>query len=144
MPGFRYGALLPPLSLNLIVMTCALRCVLPRRVPDRGTLRRHRLRGDTRWAAEVMLHADHAEDHPWHAALMSGACAASGAQIRILGMDPDALEARARAAGVVVSVATLEKGTAGAGVRAGSAAMSGARVCLSGRRWGLLRQTLRE
>ena len=61
--------------------------------------------------AEVMLHADHThEEHPWHAALTSGAPRGIGAQLRVLGMDPDALEARARAHGAVVAVATEEKG----------------------------------
>jgi uncharacterized glyoxalase superfamily protein PhnB len=112
MPGFRYGALLPPLSLNLLVADTARSAAFYRDVFEAEV---HYV--DIDFAAmrvgpaEVMLHADHThEDHPWHPALTSGAVRGIGAQIRILGMDPDALETRARAHGAEVAVATAEKG----------------------------------
>ena len=51
-------------------------------------------------AAEVMLHADHTHDeHPWHADLARGTLRGLGAQIRLLGIDPDTTERRARTTG---------------------------------------------
>ena len=112
MPGFRYGALLPPLSLNLLVADT-----------ERSVAFYHDVLGaevhyrDIDFVAmrvgpaEVMLHADHThEDHPWHAQLTSGVSRGVGAQIRLLGIDPDEVERRARAAGAVVSVPTVDKG----------------------------------
>ena len=116
MPGFRYGALLPPLSLNLLVRDTQASAAFYRDVFEAEV---HYV--DIDFAAirvgpaEVMLHADHThEDHPWHAALVSGATRGIGAQIRILGMDPDALERRARAAGDYVAVPAATRVTAGA------------------------------
>ena len=44
-----------------------------------------------------MLHADHTyDDHPWHADLTAGKQRGLGAEIRLFGIDPDAVEARAR------------------------------------------------
>ncbi len=61
--------------------------------------------------AEVMLHADHTHDaHPWHAELGTSTTRGLGAQMRILGIDPDEMERRARDAGAVVAVATTDKG----------------------------------
>lgn len=112
MPGFRYGALLPPLSLNLLVADTRRSVDFYRTVMEAEI---HYV--DIDFAAmrvgpaEVMLHADHThEDHPWHPALRSGETRGIGAQIRILGMDPHALEARARAAGAFVAVPTAGKG----------------------------------
>ncbi|HYM14157.1 MAG TPA: VOC family protein [Dehalococcoidia bacterium] len=112
MPGFRYGALLPPLSLNLLVVDTERAAAFYRDVLgaeihyqdiDFAAIRVG--------AAEVMLHADHTHDtHPWHAQLMAGATRGIGAQIRLLGIDPDAVEARARAAGATVSVPAADKG----------------------------------
>jgi catechol 2,3-dioxygenase-like lactoylglutathione lyase family enzyme len=112
MPGFRYGALLPPLSLNLLVADTERSVAFYRAVL--GAEIHYR---DIDFAAmrvgpaEVMLHADHThEDHPWHAQLKSGGTRGVGAQIRLLGIDPDEVERRARAAGAVVSVPTVDKG----------------------------------
>jgi uncharacterized glyoxalase superfamily protein PhnB len=60
--------------------------------------------------AEVMLHADHThEDHPWHEMLSSGVTRGLGAQIRVLGIDPDETERRAREADAqVVRRATVK------------------------------------
>ena len=112
MPGFRYGALLPPLSLNLLVKDTARSAQFYRDVFDADV---HYV--DIDFAAmrvgpaEVMLHADHThEDHPWHAQLVSGEPRGIGAQIRLLGIDPDETERRARVAGAVVSVSARDKG----------------------------------
>jgi uncharacterized glyoxalase superfamily protein PhnB len=111
-PGFRYGALLPPLSLNLLVRDTARSVQFYRDVfaadvhyvdIDFAALRVG--------PAEVMLHADHThEEHPWHEQLLSGAPRGIGAQIRLLGIDPDETERRARAAGATVSVSARDKG----------------------------------
>jgi uncharacterized glyoxalase superfamily protein PhnB len=112
MPGFHYGALLPPLSLNLLVADTARSAVFYRDVFEAQV---HYVDIDFAalrvGGAEVMLHADHThEDHPWHADLIAGVGRGIGAQIRLLGIDPDALERRARAARATVAVPTVNKG----------------------------------
>jgi len=62
---------------------------------------------------EFMLHADHAYDgHPWYGSLSGDNNRGLGAEMRLFGMDPDAVEARAREAGatVVAPVADKEHG----------------------------------
>lgn len=112
MPGFRYGALLPPLSLNLIVTDTERSVEFYQKVfnaevhyydVDFAALRIG--------PAEVMLHADHTHDeHPWHEQLQSGASRGLGAQIRLLGIDPDQVEANAREIGGTIARATSDKG----------------------------------
>ena len=47
--------------------------------------------------AKVQLHADHTYDHqPWAARLADGSTRGFGAEIRIMGIDPDEAERRAR------------------------------------------------
>jgi catechol 2,3-dioxygenase-like lactoylglutathione lyase family enzyme len=49
---------------------------------------------------KVQLHADHTWEHmPWHDRLAAGEGRGLGAEVRILGPDPDATERIARAAG---------------------------------------------
>lgn len=98
MPGYRYGALLPALSLNLLVTHTEQSVQFYQAVFDAEI---HYY--DIDFAAlrlgpaEVMLHADHTHNtHPWHSDLTAGAKRGLGAQFRILGLDPDLLEARAR------------------------------------------------
>ncbi len=112
MPGFRYGALLPPLSLNLLVSDTARAVKFYQTVLEAEV---HYV--DIDFAAvrvgpaEVMLHADHTHDtHPWHAQLKSGAARGLGAQIRLLGIDPDGVEERARAAGAHIVAPAADKG----------------------------------
>ena len=64
------------------------------------------LEGPGGW--HMMLHADHTLDHSIAetARLSAAGKRGTGAEIRILGLDPDAVEARARAAGYTVNVAT--------------------------------------
>lgn len=112
MPGFRYGALLPPLSLNLIVkdVQTAVRFyqdVLGAEVHyydiDFGALRAG--------PAEVMLHADHTHDeHSWYPQLAAGAARGLGLQIRLLGVDPDEVQRRAEAAGADIVAPATNKG----------------------------------
>ena len=112
MPGFRYGALLPALSLNLVRDTSASVAFY------RNVLKAEAHYQDIDFAAvrvgnaEVMLHADHTHDtHPWHAQLVAGETRGIGAQVRLLGvLDPDDVEQLARDHGAEVVVPTANKG----------------------------------
>jgi uncharacterized glyoxalase superfamily protein PhnB len=58
-----------------------------------------------------MLHADHThEDHPWYKDFASGAKRGLGLQIRLLGVDPDEIERRAREHGASVIAGAANKG----------------------------------
>ncbi|HXU22929.1 MAG TPA: VOC family protein [Tepidiformaceae bacterium] len=113
MPGFRYGALLPALSLNLLVRDTSASVAFYRNV-----LKAEAHYQDIDFAAvrvgnaEVMLHADHTHDsHPWHPQLVSGQTRGIGAQVRLLGvLDPDDVEQLARDHGAEVVVPTANKG----------------------------------
>jgi len=51
----------------------------------------------------IMLHADHTYDgHPWYSQLTAGERRGLGAMLRLLGLDPEEVEGRARRAGVPV------------------------------------------
>jgi uncharacterized glyoxalase superfamily protein PhnB len=112
MPGFRYSALLPPLSLNLMVTDVErsvkfYQAVFEAEVHyydvDFGALRVG--------PAEVMLHADHTHDeHEWYENLAAGKQRGLGLQLRLLGIDPDALEQRAREYGATVVAEATSKG----------------------------------
>ena len=101
MSAAEYGRQLPPFSVNLIVRDVARSVAFYRDVlgaavgysdPDFAALKLVEL--------DVMLHADHTyEDHPWHERLASGEGRGLGAELRLLGVDPDQVEARARKAG---------------------------------------------
>lgn len=112
-PGFRYSALLPALSLNLMV----------RDTEAAATFYRDVLKAEVHYmdvdfaavrvgAAEVMLHADHTHDnHPWHAQLTAGETRGLGAQIRLLGiLDPDEIEQLAHQHGAHVVAPAADKG----------------------------------
>ncbi|MBI5668597.1 MAG: VOC family protein [Chloroflexi bacterium] len=111
MPGHQYAALMPPLSLNLLVndVTRAVQFyqqVLGAQVhyhdPDFAAIRVG--------PAEIMLHADHThEHHPWHPALASGSARGLGAQIRLLGLNPDEVERCARDFGAVIVESATDK-----------------------------------
>jgi len=50
-----------------------------------------------------MLHADHAYDHhPYSARLGASGLRGTGVELRVMGIDPDVAESRARAAGALV------------------------------------------
>jgi catechol 2,3-dioxygenase-like lactoylglutathione lyase family enzyme len=55
------------------------------------------------YGIKVQLHADHTWEHmPWHPRLVAGEGRGLGFEVRLLGLDPDQLEARARALGAAV------------------------------------------
>jgi len=99
-----YSRLLPEFTVNLIVrdIDAALRFyreVLGATVhyadPDFAAIRVANL--------QLMLHADHTYDtHPWYDALQRGDRRGLGAELRLLGLDPDAVADRAAAAHAVI------------------------------------------
>jgi catechol 2,3-dioxygenase-like lactoylglutathione lyase family enzyme len=103
-PAAAYGALLPQFMVNLIVRDIGralgfYRQVLQAHVhyadPDFAALRV--------LSAELMLHADHTYEHsPWSAALNAGQARGLGAELRLLGMSPEGVRDRARAANALV------------------------------------------
>ena len=99
-PAPAYGALLPQFTMNLVVSSI-----------DRSLeFYRHVLQARVHYAdadfaalrvlgVEFMLHADHTyERNPWSANLRSGAPRGLGAEMCLLGMNPDELAERARSA----------------------------------------------
>ena len=112
MPGFRYSALLPPLTLNLLVRVVAQSVQFYEAVFE-AEVRYY----DVDFAAmrvgpvEVMLHADHTHDgHAWYPDLAAGKQRGLGLQLRVLGTDPDALAARARDFGATIIAEPTNKG----------------------------------
>jgi catechol 2,3-dioxygenase-like lactoylglutathione lyase family enzyme len=110
-PAAEYGRTLTGLTVNLIVRDVAVSLpfygdVLGLRVvysdPDFAALEGpHEMR--------LMLHADHTyERMPWAPRLKSGEPRGLGAEIRLLGLDPDAAERRAREHGATVLAATSD------------------------------------
>ena len=104
MPADDYGRSLPRFTVNLLV-----RDVTRSLGFYRDILQATVHYADADFAAlelnglAFMLHADHTYDHhPLHARLQGEGLRGTGAELRVLGIDPDALEARARAAGAKV------------------------------------------
>jgi len=106
MPADEYGRQLPKFSLNLLVRD--VQKSLPFYRDVLGATVRY---ADEDFAAlslagtEFMLHADHTYDHhPLYGRLAKAGDAARGigAEVRVMGIDPDALEVRARTAGIEV------------------------------------------
>jgi catechol 2,3-dioxygenase-like lactoylglutathione lyase family enzyme len=101
-----YGRTLSGLSVNLIVRD------IGRSIPFySGVLDLRLLYSDEDFAAferegvRLQLHADHTyAGMPWASRLRDPSRRGLGAEIRILGIDPDAAEKRARDAGFTVSV----------------------------------------
>jgi len=106
MPADDYGRGLPKFSVNLLVRDVQASLSFYRDVL--GATVRYT---DVDFAAlnlagaEFMLHADHAYDHhPLHR-YISGAANARrglGAELRVMGVDPDAAESRAKSAGATI------------------------------------------
>jgi uncharacterized glyoxalase superfamily protein PhnB len=106
MPADDYGRSLPKFSVNLLVRNVQVslpfyRDVLGAKVhyadEDFAALN---LAG-----AEFMLHADHAYDHhPLHKYIagVEARRRGLGAELRVMGIDPDAAEARAKSAGATI------------------------------------------
>ena len=102
--GAVYGRMLPEFTVNLLVRDVPASLAFYRNVlgsmahyadPDFAAVRVGNL--------EFMLHADHTyEHHPWRPALEAGERRGLGAELRILGIDPDLTEQRAIACGATV------------------------------------------
>ncbi|MEE8347237.1 MAG: VOC family protein [Dehalococcoidia bacterium] len=111
MPGDEYGRSLPGFTVNLIVTDVARSVTFYREVfaaeerysdPDFAALRLGTL--------DFMLHADHTYDeHPWYGLLLAKRERGLGAELRLMGVDPDDLESRARAASATVLRAASDK-----------------------------------
>jgi predicted enzyme related to lactoylglutathione lyase len=104
MPANEYGRALPKFSLNLLVRDLSRSLSFYQQVLG-ATLRY----SDTDFAAlllngvDFMLHADHTYDHhPLHKRLQGGGKRGTGAELRVMGIDPDSLQKRAEAAGAVI------------------------------------------
>jgi uncharacterized glyoxalase superfamily protein PhnB len=104
MPADNYGRAMPKFSVNLLVRS--VEKSLPFYRDILGATVRY---ADGDFAAlallgiDFMLHADHTYDHhPLYERLQGAEPRGTGAELRVLGIDPDALEARARAAGVTI------------------------------------------
>ncbi|HUL15771.1 MAG TPA: VOC family protein [Terriglobales bacterium] len=104
MPADEYGRALPKFTVNLLVREVAKSLPFYRDVL--GATVRY---ADDDFAAleivgtDFMLHADHAYDqHPTRDRLKSGGLRGTGAELRVIGIDPDAVEKRARAWGARV------------------------------------------
>ena len=122
-PAPDYGRALPAFTVNLLVRDVprAIEFLLATARPA-GRVRGMRVLAatvhysDGDFAAinvggvELMLHADHTYDkHPWHAPLVRGDRRGLGAELRVFGVDPDAVERRAREYGSsVVQPATTK------------------------------------
>jgi catechol 2,3-dioxygenase-like lactoylglutathione lyase family enzyme len=99
-PAPAYGALLPQFTVNLVVRDIEVALDFYRQVleaevhyadPDFAALRI--------LSIELMLHADHTYEHSaWSRGLGGGETRGLGAELRLLGMNPDALADRAQAA----------------------------------------------
>jgi len=104
MPAGEYGRAMQPLSLNLLV----------RNVPRSLAFYRDVLGATVRYSdgdfaaltlqgVDFMLHADHTyAHHPLFERLQAPGPRGTGAEIRVLGIDPDAAYARAVAAGATI------------------------------------------
>jgi uncharacterized glyoxalase superfamily protein PhnB len=111
MPADDYGRRLPRFTVNLVVRDVArsvtfYKSVLGAQVhysdPDMAALEVAGL--------EFMLHADHTYDeHPLASRLASPEARGTGAELRLFGVDPDALEARARTRGATVVRPTSDR-----------------------------------
>jgi predicted enzyme related to lactoylglutathione lyase len=112
MPAAAYGRSLPVFTVNLLVAdversaafyAAVFEAEVRYRDPDFAALRL----GDF----DFMLHADHTYDgHPWQERLVAGERRGLGAELRLFGVDPDALEARARGFGASVVRGATDKG----------------------------------
>jgi predicted enzyme related to lactoylglutathione lyase len=103
-PADEYGRGLPAFTVNLLVKDVARSLPFYRDVL--GVTVRH---VDADFAAlnlqgtDFMLHADHTYDHhPLYARVRDVAVRGTGAEIRVMGIDPDAAEARAKKFGATV------------------------------------------
>ena len=111
-PAAAYGRLLPPFSVSLTVKDIATSLEFYRTVLAAFV---HYSDGDFAalkiGGAEMMLHADHTYDsHPWYPRLRAGEPRGLGAELRVLGLDPAAVEDRAQRSGAKVVKPVTERG----------------------------------
>ncbi len=111
-PSEVYGQLLPGFTVNLLVRDIDRALAFYRQVFDAMV---HYV--DPDFAAirvlntELMLHADHAYDqHPWYEDLVSGSRRGLGVELRLLGLEPEGIEARATTAGATIVRPTTLRG----------------------------------
>jgi len=104
MPADEYGRALPKFSVNLLVRDVSISVSFYEQVL--GATVRY---SDADFAAlvlngvDLMLHADHTYDHhPLYSRIQSAEKRGSGAELRVMGIDPDSLQKRAEAAGVII------------------------------------------
>src|SRR5271167_1743590 len=104
MPADEYARALPAFSVNLLVRSVERSVSFYRDVL--GVTVRY---ADNDFAAlriqglDFMLHADHTYDHhALYARLQAPGLRGTGAELRLLGVDPDAVEARAQRTGAVI------------------------------------------
>jgi uncharacterized glyoxalase superfamily protein PhnB len=104
MPADEYGRTLPKFSANLLVRDLSRSLSFYERVL--GATVRY---SDGDFAAmalngvEFMLHADHTYDHhPLYRRLQVEGKRGTGAELRVMGIDPDMLQKRAEAAGAII------------------------------------------
>jgi uncharacterized glyoxalase superfamily protein PhnB len=104
MPADEYGRALPNFSVNLLVRSMERSVSFYRDVL--GVTVKY---ADNDFAAlriqglDFMLHADHTYDHhALYARLQATGPRGTGAELRLLGVDPDGVEARAQRAGAVI------------------------------------------
>jgi predicted enzyme related to lactoylglutathione lyase len=104
MSADEYGRALPKFSVNLLVRD------VPKSVSFYEQVMGATVRySDADFAALVldgiafMLHADHTYDHhPLHKRLQGSGKRGAGAELRVMGIDPDILQQRAEAAGAII------------------------------------------
>lgn len=111
-PADRYGRMLPAFMANLLVRDVrksvnfyetVLGATTHYADPDFAALKVG--------GVELMLHADHTYDkHPWYPRLTGGERRGVGAELRLFGVDPDTVEARAREAGAIIVQPATTKG----------------------------------
>jgi len=111
MPPDEYGRSLPQFTVNLVVTNIERALGFYRNVMGAKVVY-----SDADFAAlrlenwEFMIHADHAYDrHPWHERLGRGDKRGLGAELRLLGTDPDLVESRAKQHGAKILQTAQDK-----------------------------------
>ena len=103
-PADEYGRALPKFTVNLLVKDVARSLPFYRDVLEAAV---HYVDGDfaalNLQGTDFMLHADHTYDHhPTYARLQGATIRGIGAEIRVMGIDPDAAEERAQKFGAEI------------------------------------------
>jgi catechol 2,3-dioxygenase-like lactoylglutathione lyase family enzyme len=111
MSADEYGRSLPQFTVNLLTADIARSAAFYRDV-----LAARVIFQDEDFAAfdlaglQFCVHADHTYDqHPWHARLVAARERGLGAELRLLGVQPEPVEARARQHGCTILQATMDK-----------------------------------